>query len=86
MKIAQFTSLSSMLLLLSALEAMAEPRDGFWQGLRYKAASMDDPLAARSSWEETDVHYYQSAQSPGILLRMKSQSIWFFTGLEKYGA
>ena len=60
--------------------------DPFWKGLEHTASKMKDPLAERSTWEGRDVYYHRTGLTPGVLLRMRSPAITFFTGLDEYGA
>lgn len=60
--------------------------DPFWKGLEHIASKMKDPLAERATWEGRDVYYHRTALTPGVLLRMRSSTIRFFSGLDEYGA
>jgi hypothetical protein len=74
-----------LLLLTACLPSFAAPADP-WAGVRHRAGSLEAPSADVQSLEDKDVQYFQSPLSPGVLLRMKSRRIRFFSDLEKYGA
>jgi len=57
-----------------------------WSGLKHVAPKLADPLAERAAWDGKDVVTYRSMLTPGVLVRMRSASIAFFTGLADYGA
>ena len=77
------TAAACLLLAASARAAAPAPS---WEGVRFAAGALPDPLEHAGEWESKDFHYYQSPQSPGILVRMKSPWIQFFSGLARFGA
>lgn len=65
----------------------SEPAHGsVWAKLDYLADEMPEPLSRRRLWESRDVYYFRSVLSPGLLIRMKSSTVTFFSDLSRYGA
>lgn len=85
-KIAILTATLSILLTLDFPTEGKQLDSSVWRDLPHRATNTLDPLERRSEWENRDLHYFQSALSPGILIRMRSNWIRFFGDLAEHGA
>jgi hypothetical protein len=83
----RFLTISLFSTLLISCAAHGEKVDSaLWNDLPHVTSNLGNPLESRVEWENRDVHYFQSALSPGVMIRMRSLWIRFFGGLAQHGA